>query len=85
MLDLSFVRDNLEFVKQKMGERGLGDSLGSFEAIDRERRKFLVEAETRKARRNKVRRNRRFEKGEAGCLCIDYRDEAGGRRDPGAR
>ena len=53
MLDLGFVRDNLEFVKQKMGERGLGDSLGSFEAIDRERRKFLVEAETRKARRNK--------------------------------
>ena len=30
MLDLSFVRDNLDFVKQKMGERGLGDSLGSF-------------------------------------------------------
>ena len=54
MLDLSFVRDNLEFVKQKMGERGLGDSLANFEAIDRERRKFLVEAETRKARRNKV-------------------------------
>ena len=54
MLDLGFVRDNLEFVKQKMGERGLGDSLGSFEAIDRERRKFLVEAERRKARRNKV-------------------------------
>ncbi len=54
MLDLSFVRDNLEFVKQKMGERGLGDSLGNFEAIDRERRKFLVEAERRKARRNKV-------------------------------
>jgi len=54
MLDLSFVRDNLEFVKQKMGERGLGDSLANFEAIDRERRKFLLEAETRKARRNKV-------------------------------
>ena len=54
MLDLSFVRDNLELVKQKMGERGLGDALGSFEAIDRERRKFLLEAETRKARRNKV-------------------------------
>jgi seryl-tRNA synthetase len=54
MLDLSFVRDNLEFVKQKVSERGLGDSLASFEAIDRERRKFLLEAEMRKARRNKV-------------------------------
>ncbi|MGC9995090.1 MAG: serine--tRNA ligase [Terriglobia bacterium] len=54
MLDLNFVRDNLELVKQKMRERGLGEELGGFETIDRERRKFLLEAETRKARRNKV-------------------------------
>ena len=54
MLDLGFVRDNLEFVKQKMAERGMGDSLGSFEAVDRERRRFLLEAESRKGRRNKV-------------------------------
>ncbi len=54
MLDLNFVRDNLELVKQKMRERGLGEALGGFESIDRERRKFLLEAETRKARRNKV-------------------------------
>ncbi len=43
MLDLSFVRDNLELVKQKMRERGLADVLGDFEALDRERRKLLVE------------------------------------------
>jgi seryl-tRNA synthetase len=54
MLDLNLVRDNLELVQQKMRERGLGEALGGFEAIDRERRKFLLEAETRKARRNKV-------------------------------
>jgi seryl-tRNA synthetase len=54
MLDLSFVRDNLELVKQKMRERGLRDSLENFESVDRERRKFLVEAERGKARRNKV-------------------------------
>jgi seryl-tRNA synthetase len=54
MLDLGFVRENLELVKQKMHERGMADILGDFEALDRERRKFLVEAETRKARRNKV-------------------------------
>ena len=54
MLDLSFVRDNLDLVKQKMRERGFADILGDFEALDRERRKFLVEAESRKARRNKV-------------------------------
>jgi seryl-tRNA synthetase len=54
MLDLAFVRDNLELVKQKMRERGLADSLANFEELDRERRKFLVEAEGGKARRNKV-------------------------------
>jgi seryl-tRNA synthetase len=54
MLDLGFVRDNLELVKQKMHERGFPDMLGKFEEVDRERRKFLVEAESRKARRNKV-------------------------------
>jgi len=54
MLDLSFVRDNLELVKQKMRERGLGELLGDFEALDRERRRLLGEVEGRKARRNKV-------------------------------
>ena len=54
MLDLGFVRDNLELIKQKMRERGLADSLANFEELDRERRKFLVEAESGKARRNKV-------------------------------
>jgi seryl-tRNA synthetase len=54
MLDLAFVRDNLELVKQKMRERGLGSALEDFESVDSERRKFLVEAERGKARRNKV-------------------------------
>ncbi len=54
MLDLGFVRENLELIKQKMRERGLQDTLEDFEALDRERRKFLQEAESRKARRNKV-------------------------------
>ncbi len=54
MLDLAFVRENLELVRGKLRERGLADTLGDFEALDRERRKYLAEAETRKARRNKV-------------------------------
>src|SRR6266567_426602 len=54
MLDLGFVRDNLELVKQKMRERGVPDLLGDFENLDRERRKYLAEAERRKARRNKM-------------------------------
>jgi seryl-tRNA synthetase len=54
MLDLGFVRDNLELVKQKMQERGFRDTLEDFENLDRERRRALLEAEGRKARRNKV-------------------------------
>jgi len=54
MLDLNFVRDNLDLVKQKMRERGLEEILGDFESLDRERRRVLLEVEGRKARRNKV-------------------------------
>jgi len=54
MLELSFVRENLELVKQKMHDRGMPDVLGDFEALDRERRKLLVEVEGLKAQRNKV-------------------------------
>src|ERR1051326_5647854 len=55
MLDLSFVRENLELVKQKMRERGLPDNfLQDFDHLDRTRRRYLVEVEMLKARRNKV-------------------------------
>jgi seryl-tRNA synthetase len=54
MLDLGFVRDNLALVQQKLSDRGVPDLLADFEPLDRERRKLLVEAESRKARRNKL-------------------------------
>jgi len=54
MLALAYVRENLEILKQKMRNRGLADILDNFENLDWERRRLLVEAESRKARRNKV-------------------------------
>lgn len=54
MLELGFVRENLSLVRQKLQERGAPDLLEDFETLDHERRKSLVEAENRKARRNKV-------------------------------
>jgi seryl-tRNA synthetase len=54
MLDLSFVRENLELVKRKMAERGLNNAMKDFESLDATRRAALAEAEQRKARRNKV-------------------------------
>jgi seryl-tRNA synthetase len=55
MLDLAFVRQNLDLVKQKMGERGLpADSLDAFERIDKERRLALLNAEGAKATKNRL-------------------------------
>ena len=54
MLDLGFVRENLELVKQKMRERGIADPLADFEGLDLERRKRLVEVEALKAERNRT-------------------------------
>lgn len=54
MLDLGFVRENLELVKQRMRDRGLADLLTDFEDLDRDRRKRLVEVESLKARRNQT-------------------------------
>jgi seryl-tRNA synthetase len=54
MLDLGFVRDSLELVRRKLADRGTPDLLADFETLDRERRRLLMEAETRKARRNKL-------------------------------
>ena len=54
MLDLNFVRENLELVKAKMRERGQTEILGDFESLDAERRRLLTDVEGRKARRNKA-------------------------------
>ncbi|MGH9435732.1 MAG: serine--tRNA ligase, partial [Terriglobia bacterium] len=54
MLDLGFVRDNLDLVRQKLADRGSPDLLADFVSLDGERRKFLIEAEALKARRNKT-------------------------------
>jgi seryl-tRNA synthetase len=54
MLDLSFVRDNLALVEEKLRQRGMNPAevLKDFRTIDGERRQAITEAETMKARRN---------------------------------
>jgi seryl-tRNA synthetase len=56
MLDLSFVRDHLPLVEEKLRQRGMNPEtvLGDFHAIDLERRSAITEAETLKARRNQL-------------------------------
>ena len=56
MLDLAFVRNNLPLLEEKLRQRGMDPAavLKSFQAIDEHRRTAITEAETMKARRNKL-------------------------------
>lgn len=56
MLDLSFVRDNLPVVEEKLRQRGMDPStvLNGFRDVDVQRRKVITEAETLKSRRNRA-------------------------------
>jgi seryl-tRNA synthetase len=52
MLDLSFIRQNLALVRQKMRERGTAVMLDEFEQLDSERRRLIGESENLKHLRN---------------------------------
>jgi seryl-tRNA synthetase len=56
MLDLNFVRANLEIVEAKLRARGMDPEalLGNFRALDQERRSRITQAETLQAQRNKL-------------------------------
>src|SRR5271156_51605 len=56
MLDLSYVRANLELVEKKLRDRGQAPAalLGDFRALDQNRRERITEAEQLKAQRNKL-------------------------------
>jgi seryl-tRNA synthetase len=56
MLDLSFVRGNLEFVEEKLRARGADPAvlLGDFRALDQSRREAITLSEQAKARRNEL-------------------------------
>ena len=56
MLDLNFVRTNLELVEEKLRARGTDPTtlLGNFRELDLERRARITEAETLQAQRNRL-------------------------------
>ena len=56
MLDLSFVRDNLPLVEEKLRQRGMkpAEVLKNFAQIDAQRRQAITSAETMKAQRNRA-------------------------------
>src|ERR1700689_1069118 len=58
MLDLNFVRANLELVEEKLRARGLDPAtlLGDFRQLDRERRGRITQAQSLQAQRTTRRR-----------------------------
>jgi seryl-tRNA synthetase len=56
MLDLSFVRDNLPLVEERLRQRGMDPAavLKDFREVETSRRQAITEAETSKAQRNKA-------------------------------
>jgi seryl-tRNA synthetase len=56
MLDLGFVRTNLELVEEKLRARGADPAalLGDFRSLDQNRRQAITQAEQLKARRNEL-------------------------------
>lgn len=54
MLDLKFVREHWEEVKEKVGRRGQAIDWDSFACLDAERREILQETESLRAQRNQV-------------------------------
>ncbi|MGZ8848411.1 MAG: serine--tRNA ligase, partial [Pyrinomonadaceae bacterium] len=75
MLDLNYVRENLEAVRAALVNRGMtGDVLDDFAAADTERRRVIAESDQLNAERNAASR-------EIGALMKDgKRDEAEARR-----
>ncbi len=59
MLDLGFVRANLELVEEKLRARGADPAalLGDFRALDKSRREAITQSEQLKARRNELSQN----------------------------
>src|SRR6201993_3909955 len=56
MLDLGFVRGNLEVVEEKLRARGADPAalLGNFRQLDQQRREAITASEQLKARRNEL-------------------------------
>lgn len=52
MLDIKFLRQNIDFVRKKMRERGQEVNLDAFAALDAKRRTILQEVETLRNERN---------------------------------
>ena len=54
MLDIKYLRQNIEFVREKMTQRGQSIDFDHFTSLDTQRRDILMEVETLRSERNNV-------------------------------
>jgi len=76
VLDLRFVRENIELLKEKLALRGDDLDLSPFIQLEQERRELIQEVETRRSKRNQVSdeiSRIKQEKGDAGDLIAKMR------------
>ncbi|CAG1064754.1 seryl-tRNA synthetase [uncultured bacterium] len=78
MLDLKFLRENLEEIEKRLKTRGGDADLSGFKELDAKRKKLLTESETLKARRNAVSEEigkLKREKKDASALVAEMQEE----------
>lgn len=76
MLDLKYIRDNIELIEEKLRHRGTEIDLKGFHLLDEKRRGILVDVESLKHERNKVSdeiARIKKQKGDASALIADMR------------
>ena len=84
MLDLRFIRANLDAVKQMLKNRRNDLDISIFESIDRRRREILPVLETLRHRRNKVSEEiAQMKKQREDASGLISRNEESFRRDQG--
>jgi len=78
MLDVKFLRENLEEAERRLKTRGGAVDLSGFRELDTQRRRLLTEAEALRARRNSVSEEiakLKKEKMDAAALISEMQDE----------
>jgi seryl-tRNA synthetase len=77
MLDIKYLRQNIEFVREKMIQRGQTIDFDRFVSLDSERRDILMEVETLRSERNNVSKeigNLKKKKADASALIAQMSD-----------
>jgi len=81
VLDLKYVRENLEALRERLALRGMAVDLAPFQALESERRTLILEIEELRARRNAVSREiaARKKRGEDATADVAAMREVGDR------